>query len=150
MRFLRMAICGFALIAALCASAVLLATPAHSAATAQPHGLKLLINGKQLPITPFAGPDRYNPISASKLRVQAKWQGSLTGSGYKIEISTTEPTLKTWKSCSTGTSCLVAGRVPIVNGEQMSWTVRLMISKHHFVKIISGFMVCLARHTSPA
>jgi hypothetical protein len=47
------------LIAALCASAVLLAAPAHSAATAQPHGLKLLINGKQLPITPFAGPDHY-------------------------------------------------------------------------------------------
>ncbi len=150
MRVLRLAISSFALIATLCASAVLLATPAHSAATSQPHALKLLINGKQLPITPFTGPDHYNSIAASKLRVQAKWQGSLTGSGYKIEISTTEPTLRTWKTCSTGTSCLVAGQVPIVNGEQMSWTVRLLISKHHFIKIISGFMVCLARHSHPA
>jgi hypothetical protein len=150
MRFLRLVVCGLALIAALCVSAVLHATPAHSAATAQPHSLKLLINGKQLPITPFTGPDHYNAITASKLRVQAKWQGSLTGSGYKIVISTTEPTLKTWKSCSTGTSCLVAGQVPILNREQMSWTIRLMISKYHFIKILSGFMVCLARHTRPA
>jgi hypothetical protein len=65
-------------------------------------------------------------------------------------ISTTEPTVRTWKTCSTGTSCTVPQQVPILNGEQMSWTVRLMISKPHFVKIIAGFMVCLARHAHPA
>jgi hypothetical protein len=150
MRFLRLAICGFALIGALCASSVLLATPAHSATTAKPHALKLLINGKQLPITPFTGPDHYNPITASKLRVKATWKGSLTGSGYKVQITTTWPTVHTWKTCSTGTSCVVPQSIGILNDEQMSWSVRLMISKPHFIKIVSGFMVCLARHAHRA
>jgi hypothetical protein len=130
---------------------VLLAAPAHSAAVStKPHAVKLLINGKRLPITPFAGPDRYNPIAASTLRVKAIWKGSLTGSGYKVQITTTEPTVRTWRTCSTGTSCLVPKQVPILNGEQMSWTVRLMISKPHFIKVVGGFMVCLARHANPA
>ena len=142
-------ICGFALIAALCAS-VLIAAPAFSATASTKattiHSLRLLINGKQLPITPFAGPDRYNPIKVSKLRVEATWKPSITGSGYKVVISTTEPTVRTWRTCSTGTSCLVPQQVPILNGQEMSWTVRLMISKPHFVKVVGGFMVCLARH----
>jgi hypothetical protein len=137
------------LVAALCASAWLVA-PARSAAAAQPHALKLLMNGKRLPITPFGGPDYYNPITASKLRVQARWKGDLRGTGYKVVISTTEPTVHTYRTCSTGTSCLVPKLVPVQNGEQMSWIVRIMKVKPHFVKIVGGFMVCLARHAHPS
>ena len=143
-------ICGLTLVSTLCAS-VFLAAPAHSAAvSAQPHALQLLINGKQLPITPFAGPDRYNPITAGKLSVVAKWKTKLQGTGLKVVISTTEPIVRTWRTCSTGTSCVVPSQVAILNGEQMSWIVRLMEVKRHYVKILSGFMVCLARHTHPA
>jgi hypothetical protein len=111
---------------------------------------QVLINGKRLPITPFSGPDRYNPITASKVRTVAKWKGSLTGTGYQIQISTTEPTVKIWKTCKTGTSCVVPKAVPILNGEEMSWTVRMMVKKPHLVKVIAGFTVCLARHAHPA
>ena len=52
--------------------------------------------------------------------------GSLTGSGYKVEIDHR------------------------ADGARGGWTVRLLISKPHFIKVVSGFMVCLARHTHPA
>ena len=148
-RVSRQGICGLALVAALSA-AFAIAVPAHSAtASTKPHALKLLINGKRLPITPFSGPDRYNPITASKVRTVAKWKGSLTGTGYQVQISTTEPAVKIWKTCKTGTSCVVPKAVPILNGEEMSWTVRIMVKKPHLVKVIAGFMVCLARHAHP-
>src|SRR6266568_9406013 len=108
------------MLAALCAS-VFVAAPAQSASVVtKPHALKLLINGKRLPITPFSGPDRYNPIKAGRLRVLAKWQGSLTGTGYKVVISTTKPAVRTYRTCSTGTSCLVLKRAAIANGAEMS------------------------------
>jgi hypothetical protein len=139
------------LLAALSAAVAIAAPASHSAAVStKRHALKLLINGKRLPITPFAGPDLYNPITASKVRTVAKWQGSLTGTGYKVVISTTEPTVHTWRTCSTGTSCVVKKALPIANGQEMSWTVRMMLVKPHLHKIIAGFMVCLARHTHPA
>ena len=130
------------LVAALCASAVL-APPARSTFIIQPSALKLLINGKQLPKTPFGGPDRYTPIKASKLRVEARWKGDLRGTGLRVRISTTEPTTRTWRTCTTGTSCLVRQRVPIFKGEEMSWTVTIEQSRPHSVKILDGFMVCL-------
>jgi hypothetical protein len=58
-------VCVLTLLVALCASAVL-AAPARSDFVIEPHGLKLLINGKQLPKTPFGGPDRYTPIRAAR------------------------------------------------------------------------------------
>jgi hypothetical protein len=146
----RQAIGGFALLATLCAS-VLIAAPAPAAVTATtPHALRLLINGKQLPITPFGGPDRYNPIKATKLSVEARWKTSLTGTGYRVVITTTEPTTRTWRTCTTGTSCVVPQQVPMLKGEEMSWTVRVMKVKPHFVKILGGFMVCLARNAQPS
>lgn len=149
-RVSRQGICGLTLVAALSA-AFAIAVPAHSAtASTKPHALKLLINSKQLPITPFGGPDRYNPITASTVKTVAKWQGSLTGTGYQVQISTTEPTVRIWKTCKTGTSCVVPTTVPIKNGEEMSWTVRMMVKKPHLVKVIGGFMVCLVRHAHPA
>lgn len=148
-RVSRKPIYGLLLVAALFAS-VWLAAPAQSASVSGPSALKLLINGKKLPITPFSGPDRYNPIKVSKLRVEARWLGSLTGTGYRVVITTTEPTTRTWRTCTTGTSCLVSQQVPILKGEEMSWTVRIMKVKPHFVKILGGFMVCLVRNATPS
>ena len=135
-------VCALALLAALGASLVL-AAPARSDFVIEPHGLKLLINGKQLPKTPFGGPDRYTPIKASKLQVEARWQGNLKGTGYKVVISTTEPDLRTYRTCSIGTRCVVPQQVPIFKGEEMSWTVKIAQIKPHYTKILSGFMVCL-------
>jgi hypothetical protein len=145
----RKAIGGSALVVAVCACVWMIA-PAGSAAAATPTALKLLINGKQLPITPFSGPDKYNRITASKLHVQATWKTSLTGTGYRIVITTTEPTVRTWRTCTTGTSCVVPQTVPMLKGEEMSWTVRLMKVKPHQITILAGFMVCLARNSNPS
>jgi hypothetical protein len=133
---------GLTLSVALLASAVL-AAPARPAFIILPHGLQLLINGKQLPKTPFSGPDRYTPIKASKLQVVARWKGDLRGTGYKVVIRTTEPDKRTYRTCSTGTSCPLRQRVPILKGEEMSWTVTIEQQKPHVTKILSGFMVCL-------
>jgi hypothetical protein len=147
MRATRQKICGLMLVASLGASAWL-AAPAGSAVSAKPHGLTLLINGKKLPITPFSGPDRYTPIKASTLRVKALWQGSLAGTGYKVVISTTEPGVRTYRTCSTGTTCVVPRLVAIHNHEEMSWVVKIMKVRGHITQILSGFMVCLVRNTT--
>src|ERR1041385_3238551 len=78
---------------------------------ARPHNLKLLINGKRLAITPLtSSADNYVGTPAGKLRVEARWTTDARGTGYYIVISTTEPLLKEWARCSTGTSCLVSKR----------------------------------------
>jgi hypothetical protein len=137
------------LVAAL-GAAVAVAAPAHSAAVStKPHALKLLINGKQLRITPFNGPDYYDPIKTSTLRVAARWTGSLTGTGYKVVISTTEPSTRTWRTCSTGTSCSVSKAVPILKGQEFSWTVRILKKKGRVTTIVGCFMVCLDRGRTP-
>ena len=131
--------------------AVAIAAPAHSAAVStKPQALKLLINGKQLRITQFNGADYYNPIKASTLHVTARWKGSLSGTGYKVVISTTEPSVRTWRTCSTGTSCPVNKSVPILKGQEFSWTVRILKKKGRVLTIVGGFMVCLARGTTPS
>jgi len=120
------------------------ATSSVSSARAR-HALTLLINGKKLPITPFSGPDRYNPITSGKLRVKARWQTDLQGTGYKVVISTTEPAARTYRTCSVGTPCLVPKLVSIARGQEMSWTVRIMKITARQRLILSGFMVCLIR-----
>ncbi len=57
----------------------------------------------------------------------------------KVVISTTEPSTRTWRTCSTGTSCSVS-----------SWTVRILKKKGRVTTIVGGFMVCLARGTTPS
>jgi hypothetical protein len=145
----RKVICGLTLLAAVSA-AVWIAAPAESAGAAKPHALKLLINGKKLPITRFGGTDIYNPIKASTLRVVARWTGSLTGTGYRVQISTTEPMQRTWRTCKTGTSCAVRQLVPIHKGQEFSWTVRMVYVKPHLYRVVAGFMVCLVRNAHPS
>lgn len=138
------------LVAAVCV-AVFIAAPANSASSSgKPRALKLLINGKRLPITAFGGPDRYNPITVSKLHVVARWTGNLTGTGYRIQISTTEPAQKIWRTCKTGTSCPVSQAVPIRKGQEFSWTVRIVRVETHLYQVVGGFMVCLVRNAHPS
>jgi hypothetical protein len=96
------------------------------------------------------GPDRYNPITVSKLHVVARWTGNLTGAGYRIQISTTEPAQKIWRTCKTGTSCPVSQAVPIRKGQEFSWTVRIVRVKTHLYQVVGGFMVCLVRNAHPS
>ncbi len=150
MKIRRQAIWGLPLLAALGAS-VLTAAPAKSApAAARPHGLKLLINGKQLQITK-GGADIYNPIKGPKLRVVARWKGNITGTGYKIQVTSTEPVTRTWRICNTGTSCPLRLAVPIRKGQQFSWTVYIVHKVNpHLTKILGHVMVCLVRNAKPS
>lgn len=77
--------------------------------------------------------------------MQARWLGNLQGTGYKVVISTNEPTARTYRTCTTGTSCLVPKLVSIAHGQEMSWTVRIIKVQQHVTTILGGFMVCLAR-----
>jgi hypothetical protein len=108
----------------------------------RPHDLKLLVNGKRLPITPLmGGTDKYTEIPAGRLRVEARWTTNARGTGYRVQISTTEPQARDYASCSTGTSCLVAIRVPILVGQEMSWSVKILKTRTN--KLVAGFKVCV-------
>jgi hypothetical protein len=108
----------------------------------RPHDLKLLINGKRLAITPLkATTDNYVPIRAGRLRVEARWTTNARGTGYRVQISTTEPQARDYASCSTGTSCLVGIRVPILVGQEMSWSVKILKTRTN--GLAAGFKVCL-------
>lgn len=132
-------------------AAVFITAPAQSASvSSKPKALKLLINGKRLPITPFSGPDRYNPIHVSTLRVVAKWRGSLTGTAYRVQISTREPTERNWRTCKTGTSCRVRQLVPMHKGQEFSWVVRILKVGPPLYQQVGGFMVCLVRNAQPS
>jgi hypothetical protein len=131
---------------------VAVAAPAHSAAVAtKPHGLKVLINGKRLTVTLPGAQDRYNPIKTSKIRISARWQGNLAGSGYRVVIATVDhPPIRTWRTCTTGTSCSLAKAVPILKGQEQSWLVTIVKKKPHLIQIIGNVMVCLIRNAKPA
>ncbi len=109
----------------------------------RPRGLKLLINGKQLPITPLESDiDEYKDVPAGKLQVEAVWTGDASGTGYEVAISNSQPPVD--KRCSTGTSCRVDEKVPILAKQEMSWVVKLQTARGH--KPVTGFKVCLAGH----
>ena len=137
-------ICGFALVATLCALVFAVAASAKPARmSTAPHALRLLINGKQQPIIPSGAPDHYIPVSAGKLRVQARWQGNLQGTGYRVVIATTEPTQRTYRTCTSGTSCRVPNLLSLRHGQEWSWAVTILKVRPHLVRIVSGFKLCL-------
>lgn len=148
-RVRRRTILGLTVFAVLAAT-ISIAVPARSAAVStKPHSVKLLINGKQLPSTRVGKQDHYVPIKATKLRVVARWKGSLTGSGYKIRIYTTFPVTRTWRLCTTGTSCAVRQQPKILKGQQYSWFVYVIKGKQPRVTIVNSFEVCVIGNGPP-
>jgi hypothetical protein len=106
----------------------------------RPRALKLLVNGKPQPITPLADTtDHYHDIPAGKLDVEAVWTGDASGTGYDVAISNSQPPVD--ERCSTGTSCRVPAKVPILENQEMSWVVKVQTSRGH--KLVTGFKVCL-------
>jgi hypothetical protein len=111
-------------------------------ARAQPHALTLLINGKHLPTTALtSGVDHYNNIAAGPMHVVAHWTTDARGTGDYVAISTLEPQVKNFASCSTGTSCVVTQQVPILHNQEVSWQVEVLTKRGH--KLVRGFRICL-------
>jgi hypothetical protein len=133
-----------ALAAVLCAALFVgaLAGAATARTTAKtPPDVKLLINGKRYKSGPLPdGLDLYQPIKSGKLTVVSKSARSLTGTGYQIELATSEPTEHVFEVCKRGTSCRVSKTIRIRNGMEMSWKVTIY-SKTGFP--VGGFVVCL-------
>jgi hypothetical protein len=90
------------------------------------------------------GTDNYVPINAGKLAVVAKWPTNLRGTGYQIELATTEPVERVQAVCKTGTSCRVTRTIRIKRAVEMSWKVTIY-SKVGFP--VGGFVVCLVGRT---
>lgn len=110
----------------------------------RPRAVKLLINGKRLPITPLESTaDDYIDIPAGKLRVEAVWTTDARGTGYQVAISNSQPPVD--ERCSSGTSCLVPAKVPILIGQEMTWVVKILTTRGQ--KLVTGFRVCLAGST---
>jgi hypothetical protein len=137
-----------ALAALICAA--LFVTAFASAAAAvdtakRPPAVKLFINGKRYIGGPLPhGTDNYVPINAGKLAVVAKWPTNLRGTGYQIELATTEPVERVQAVCKTGTSCRVTRTIRIKRAVEMSWKVTIY-SKVGFP--VGGFVVCLVGRT---
>jgi len=107
----------------------------------RPRALKLLINGKPQPATPLESTaDEYIDIPAGKLQVEAVWTGDASGTGYEVAITNSQPPVD--ERCSTGTSCRVPADVPILDGQEMSWVVKVQTTRGQ--KLVTGFKVCLA------
>jgi hypothetical protein len=108
----------------------------------RPHNLKLLFNGKRLAMTSLtSSTDNYVSVPDRRLRVEARWTTDARGTGYRVVISTTEPQLRQYASCSTGTSCIVSKRVALLAGQEMSWSVTILKIRGN--NLVGGFKVCL-------
>jgi hypothetical protein len=115
---------------------------AHPAPAAMPSSFVLLLNGKPAPLTSeIGGSDEYHPIRSGPLTVEARWKGNTRGSGYFVQILTSEPKVHVYARCFTGTRCTVAKKVPIVLKGEMSWNVEVVTAKSHIV--VNGFKSCL-------
>ncbi len=111
------------------------------AAPPRPHALELLVNGKSMPVIPLDGGDEYIDIPAGKLQVEAQWTTDARDTGYVVVISTAEPQDRVYARCSTGTSCLVPVKVPILVDQEVSWVVEVLTTRGG--KVVTGGRVCL-------
>jgi hypothetical protein len=106
----------------------------------RPRALMLLVNGKRQPITPLdTGTDEYMDIPVGKLQVEAVWKGDASGTGYEVAITNSQPPVD--ESCSTGTSCRVPTKVPILDTQEMTFVVKVQTTRGQ--KLVQGFKVCL-------
>jgi len=107
----------------------------------RPRAIRLLVNGKRQPITPLdTGTDEYIDIAVGKLDVEAVWAGDASGTGYEVAITNSQPPVD--EKCSTGTSCRVPAKVPILDTQEMTWVVKVQTTRGQ--KVVTGFKVCLA------
>jgi hypothetical protein len=115
--------------------------PARVSWSQPPHAMKVLINGNPFPLNPLVeSTDKYMPIRAGRLRVEAHWKSNASP-GYYVLISTTEPQQRDYATCTAGTSCVVRENVSILKGQEMSWTVRVFTAQT--LRPVAGFRVCL-------
>ena len=128
-------------LALLAAGSVAVAS-AQATSTARPTNVKVLVNGKRFAITPlYGGADEYLPVKTGRMRVEARWQGNATGSGYYVVVSTSEPMSRDYATCRRGTSCLVSQRPRILDGQEMTWTVSIF--KTRGKRLVTAYKVCL-------
>jgi hypothetical protein len=107
----------------------------------RPDDFKLLINGKNMPLVPLDGVDEYLDTPVGKLQVEARWTTDAEGTGYYVVVSTTVPEKRDHASCTTGTSCPVPAKVPIKDGQEMTWEVKVMTTRGD--KVATALRVCL-------
>jgi hypothetical protein len=107
----------------------------------RPHDLQILINGKNKPLEPLNGADKYLETPAGKLQVEARWTTPAQGTGYYVVVSTAEPEKRDHAKCSTGTSCVVPKKVALLADQEMSWHVKVLTAKGD--KVATAFRVCL-------
>jgi hypothetical protein len=113
----------------------------------RPHTLQVFINGKRRRTTRLTGGvDTYLPVRVGGMRVVARWQTNARGTGYHVKISTSEPRVRTYATCFSGTSCRVATAVRIKASEEMSWLVRVIKTREK--RVVAGVRVCLVGTTS--
>ena len=104
----------------------------------RPHALELVVNGMTPPTTPLNGED-YSDIPAGKMEVAARWTTDARDTGYYVVISVGD---RVYARCSTGTSCVVPEKVPILVDQEVSWVIKLLTDRGN--KVVGGFKVCLA------
>jgi hypothetical protein len=107
----------------------------------RPDAFKFLINGKNLPLVPLDGVDEYLDAPVGKLQAEARWTTDTKGTGYYVVVSTTVPEKRDHAKCTTGTSCLVPTKVPIKDGQEMTWEVTVMTTRGD--KVATALRVCL-------
>jgi hypothetical protein len=134
------------LLGALSLALTLVTTPSRGeplSATARPHAIKLLINGKSWPLDLLTGGDAYDPVRARTLRVEARWTPNARGTGYYVVVSTAEPLAKVLARCTTGTSCLVPKRLSILVGQEMTLNVKVIRASTK--KVVTAYKACIVR-----
>ena len=73
------------------------------------------------------------------MQVEAVWIGDASGTGYEVAITNSRPPVD--EKCSTGTSCRVPQKVPILDTQEMTFMVKVLTTRGQ--KLVTGFKVCL-------
>jgi hypothetical protein len=111
--------------------------------SARPHALKMLINGKRWPLEALTT-DKYRPIKAGTLRVEARWLTNARGTGYHVAILLGDTLSRTLVRCKSGTSCVVPGGVKLPVGQEMTLQVKILKTSSN--RVVTGYKACLAAH----
>jgi len=108
--------------------------------SARPHGLKLLINGKNWPLEALST-YRYRPFSAGALRVKAQWTTDARGTGYHVVVALGETRARPLVRCKSGISCVVPNRLTLPVGREMTLQVKILKTSNN--RLLTGYKACL-------